>query len=386
MIPTQIWVMPTPMARSRRIDVFDGNDPRALRRMADSIDNALRHTSRRIDENEDEDEVDEDDDTPASEVVGIPAIPPSTDLIGIPEEVYRQINNALQSGHRHLLFYGPPGTGKTTLAMYVAGFLPGPQFKMVTGSADWSSQDIIGGYQPLTGGRLRFFPGVLIQNFDRPFIFDELNRCDIDKVIGPLFTVLSGQSTTLPYLTDPEDENSPRVEISPVGQHEPPRRYAVGPYWRLFATINSIDKASLYQMSYALTRRFAWIYVDVPTDLAGFLHDYFEIPPDPAGDVVLQLARMWRAISDVRAIGPAPILDIIRMIRAHNEDFDFTVRLGGDDAFPYLDGYYTFLLPMLDGIHQSDAKTLADTLIDIFGLGEGIMARSLRKRTEDMAI
>ena len=51
-------------------------------------------------------------------------IPELTDLLGIDPAVYRQINAAIASGKRHLMFYGPPGTGKTTLARHIASVLP----------------------------------------------------------------------------------------------------------------------------------------------------------------------------------------------------------------------------------------------------------------------
>ena len=81
-------------------------------------------------------------------------------------------------------------------------------------------------------------------------VIDELNRCDIDKVLGPLFTVLSGQKTTLPYRIKVDQIDSDFFEIFP--RPNPNARHGVefapGALWRIIATINSIDKASLYQM------------------------------------------------------------------------------------------------------------------------------------------
>jgi hypothetical protein len=193
----------------------------------------------------DEDDDDDDDEiTPPAQL----EIPENTDLLGIDPTVYRQINAALKSGKQHIMLYGPPGTGKTTLARWIAATLTGGKWTLVTGSSDWSSQDIIGGYQPVGDGGVAFIPGVLLRRFDRPLIIDELNRCDIDKVIGPLFTVLSGQQTTLPYRLNIEDKDSPQYVILPESKasakvHE----FAPGAHWRLVATINSIDKAALYQ-------------------------------------------------------------------------------------------------------------------------------------------
>src|SRR5262245_58462263 len=74
-------------------------------------------------------------------------IPPATELIGIDPAIYRQISAVLGAGKRHILFYGPPGTGKTALAQHVANVIHS-SWTMITGSADWTSQDVIGGYQP----------------------------------------------------------------------------------------------------------------------------------------------------------------------------------------------------------------------------------------------
>jgi len=80
-------------------------------------------------------------------------IPESADLIGIDPAVYRQIQAALRAGKQHLMFYGPPGTGKTSLARNIAAVLH-TNWRLITGSADWTSQDVIGGYQPVGDGKI----------------------------------------------------------------------------------------------------------------------------------------------------------------------------------------------------------------------------------------
>ena len=355
----------------RPIDVYDGLNANDQKRILEIIEAAIQRAT-----------------APPDEPEGEPSVVAMEDLIGIDPEVYRQINAALATGHRHLLFYGPPGTGKTTLAQWVAEAIA-DEWRMITGSSDWTSQDIIGGYHPLAGGGLVFMPGILLSHFDKPLIFDELNRCDIDKVIGPLFTVLSGQGTTLPYLSNPADPDSPRIEILPQGQPDPPRAYAPTTNWRLLATINSLDKASLYQMSYALTRRFAWIYIDVPADPSGFIREYLAratgAPSQAAGPV--PLGRLWEAVNKARAVGPAPILDIIRLIRARDEAFNFFQPVGApEQADPYLDGFYVYLLPMLDGIQAEDADRLGAAMVAALNLGESARATRLRTRIGQLAL
>lgn len=316
-------------------------------------------------------------------------IPENPELLGIDPAVYRQINAALKSGKQHLMLYGPPGTGKTSLARWIAGSLPGGQWTLVTGSSDWSSQDIIGGYQPIGGGDVDFVPGILLRAFDQPLIIDELNRCDIDKVIGPLFTVLSGQQTTLPYRTDLSDKDSQPYTILPkpkaaAAEHE----FAPGQAWRLIATINSIDKASLYQMSYALSRRFGWVYVDAPTDLSGFIASYVAridpAAPDPAGQSC-PLADVWAAINAARVIGPAPIIDAINVIGVLAPGASLFGAAGDAMRKAALDAFDMVLLPMLDGIILQDAQNIADAAMAAFQLA-GADADRMTRRLQAIAI
>lgn len=309
-------------------------------------------------------------------------------LLGIDQGVYQQINAALHSGKQHMIFYGPPGTGKTTLARWVAGNLSKSKWMMITGSADWSSQDIIGGYQPIGDGQIKFFPGVLLRNYDRPLIIDELNRCDIDKVIGPLFTVLSGQETTLPYRVDVENPDSEQFTILPEPKAEPLKHeFAPGYAWRMIATINSIDKGSLYQMSYALSRRFGWVYVDVPSDKSGFIREYLkrEYPKSTMPDASCPLGEFWSAINEVREIGPALIIDVIKAIRAINKEANFFAAPTPEMRIAILDAVDMVLLPMLDGIVERDADKLAKKAIETFQL-EGSEKNRITERIKSVAV
>lgn len=356
------------------IKTYDGLSGESMNQLVQDIDDALAQASISF--------VDDGDDEAVSDVEPI-QIEPFDDLIGIDPSVYRQINAALAAGLKHIMLYGPPGTGKTTIAQRVAGTIS-ESWKLVTGSSDWTSQEIVGGYHPLSDGRLMFQPGVLLEHFDKPVIFDELNRCDIDKVIGPLFTVLSGQSTTLPYLTDPSDAESPRVQILPRGIPDPPSQYAPSPSWRLIATINSIDKASLYQMSYALTRRFAWIYVPVPTDASQFVRAFVE---SEDGDGTNSLGKIWEEINKVREIGAAPVIDMIRLIRAENSGFDFVGNITDEvDARLCGDALEVCMLPMLDGILRDQGESLAEAVCSLLNIGGDQFCNRLTMRIMERTV
>ena len=137
-------------------------------------------------------------------------------------------------------------------------------------------------------------------------------------------------------------------------------------------------------MSYALTRRFAWIYLAVPADPAEFIREYlaheFKIPKPPAEQPV-PLGKIWTEVNKVRPLGPAPVLDIIRLIRSMDSNFNFYAEINAPaDAEPYLDGFYIFLLPMLDGILRDQGIKLSDHLLSILKLGNDARAEQLKDR------
>ncbi len=292
---------------------------------------------------------------------------PDTQLVGVDPAVYGQIEAAVNSGKRHIILYGPPGTGKTTLAEFLARELSerdegDGSYLMLTASSAWSTQDLVGGYQPLGHGSIGFIPGALLRNFDKPVIIDELNRCPIDKVLGPMFSILSGQSSVLPCRVDAADPASPFHVVlpekkDPMAAHE----HAPEPAWRLICTLNTYDKTQLGQISYALSRRFAWIKVGAPADPDGFVEEMarrkgFTVPaPIPANPV----GAMWRCVNSAREIGGAPIVDFLKTLRAMDVAADpFAIPTGAASDI-FLSAFRMCVLPLMDGLSPSEAVDLA---------------------------
>lgn len=170
---------------------------------------------------------------------------------------------------KHLLLGGPPGTGKTTLGEALCRAVVGSSYYVTTATADWTTFDTIGGYLPDVNG-MRFEPGVVLRALRTKswLLIDEVNRADIDKAFGPLFTVLSGgeeaacRSSVMPYKT-PDGEP---VTIAWSSDPATDAVYPISPSWRLIGTLNVSDKASLFQLSFAFLRRFAVIDVPLPVE------------------------------------------------------------------------------------------------------------------------
>lgn len=359
------------------IRVYDGRRADELSTFADGIVAGLASPE----ENEEENE---------GLVPGV-EIEPLQDLLGIDQSVYDEVNSAFKTGKRHIILYGPPGTGKTTLAEHIAGGVsPSGAYVLLTASSAWSSQDLIGGYQPMGGGEIAFIPGTLLQNFDRPLIIDELNRCPIDKVLGPLFSVLSGQRSTLPYRVDVKDPKSRFYSVVPSSKLKTADdEFTPTGSWRLIGTLNTVDKSSLGQISYALARRFAWIKVPIPEDLDNFIHTLLQAEhlPFRSGGVGYALTEVWKAINLTREIGGAPIIDFIRTAKVRKIDFDFASSPPIDDLTReiYLSCIRMFFLPLLDGIQQQEAEMLLNVLRDCLALTVD-QSKSLSSDLDDIAL
>lgn len=204
--------------------------------------------------------------------------------------IIEEIVTHLASG-RHILLAGPVGTGKTRLSQLIpdkfwtenCGYFADVR----TATADWTTQDVIGGISPkITDNPIspltyEFENGcvtdTVLANYeeesrktDHPIrhtsihkidkkkkqfngtwlVIDEFNRADIDKALGQLFTALEYGD----------------LKIQDIRLEKTVRTVKIPEDYRIIGTLNTADKHYLFNLSDALKRRFAYVEIPIPSN------------------------------------------------------------------------------------------------------------------------
>lgn len=267
----------------------------------------------------------------------------------IPDTTVYRICASLNSG-KHIILEGTPGTGKTDLAIKFSNsseknrFIDG--YILTTATSDWSTFDTIGGLMQDNDGSLEFHQGIFLEAIseNKWLIIDEINRADIDKAFGPLFTVLAGQNVELPYKINGQTikiKNSDKL----FSQFDSKTStYYIGKNWRIIGTMNIADKDSLFDLSYAFMRRFMFIDVDIPQkeEYVRLISDWTKGLNEYYTENLINLL----GLIEYRKIGPAIFKDMAEYINYRYKLDDSNSKLILSEAIS------SYIIPQLEGLSK----------------------------------
>ncbi len=186
----------------------------------------------------------------------------------------------------------------------------------------------------------------------------------------------------LPYTKDGEEVNLEPANGNAISQ---PHEYRIPESWTLFATLNTYDKTSLYEMSYAFMRRFAFIRVPEPdlteletNELRSLLENYADAwglttADFYVGDTIdplLDVGHVWQAANSAiedRAIGPAVVKDILDYLIE-------TLRLGWEQRL--FQAVISYILPQLEGVPKR--KQVVTNLATVDHIDEHLLDTAAR--------
>lgn len=220
------------------------------------------------------------------------------------DAVLRNIIAGIIKGN--IILQGPPGTGKTTLAKLICDVFD-VSYTEATTNSDWTTYDSIGGLQPTANedgrevieGKNGYVVSSVLKCCDlivqhennggksqgNWLILDELNRCEIDKVFGDLFTALGSDSSEVERVINlwyQKDQNKKMIYI--------PNRF------RIIGAMNNVDKNFVNDISQGLSRRFTFIDILPPEE------KYFMTEAQNAKKIAQK-----RVIEKVETYGTEPI-------------------------------------------------------------------------------
>ena len=269
--------------------------------------------------------------------------------------------SAILNSTKNIIIEGVPGTGKTVLAKDICEYATNEHFcndyLITTATSDWTTYDVIGGLMPDVNGNLNFEEGIFLKAIreNKLLIIDEINRADIDKAFGPLFTVLSGSNVELNYKIDEYNISIDHSDNLESYYDNSSKTYYIGKNFRIMATMNNYDKDSLYDLSYAFMRRFGFVKVDIPcmADYESLIAKW--IDENNIDDKYNEKMKILLKINEYRDIGPAIFKDMISYIEN---------RLKFESNENILEeAIYSFIFPQFEGLSKKKLEAIKELLI-----------------------
>ena len=113
--------------------------------------------------------------------------------------------------------------------------------------------------------------------------------------------------------------------------------------------MNVFDKSLLFEMSFALMRRFA--FIEVPSPSLATFHTLIDNAAGGDGDAA-NIAKNLLVVRQFKDLGPAVFIDLARYLRERRQ---IGAAPNSTAAF---EAFYGYLLPQFEGIDQPSGERL----------------------------
>ncbi|MDB5575310.1 MAG: hypothetical protein JWR80_486 [Bradyrhizobium sp.] len=296
------------------------------------------------------------------------------------ESVRRRLQRAV-ARTKAVALVGLPGTAKSRLWQAVLndavatpsilGLTSPPTYVCYTAEVDWTARTLIGGHYPQQDGQLIFREGYLLQaiRHNQLLWIEEMNRADLDRVLGPVLTFLAGQNVDLGVTSLGGDTSKPMSlgwidePESKVIEEKDQRLYLAGSDWRMIGTYNNVDRGRVFPMGSALLRR--WALVPIPpisaNDLGSLLGKMAISAP-----VAQAITAAYELHLRMLPIGAAPFLDMARYV-GDEAPPAITAVLTSDEQKLLGDAYVIFMGQQLSRLDPERRDEFLISLGAIFG-------------------
>ena len=224
------------------------------------------------------------------------------DEIYMSAEDYRKLKRALIY-HKNIVLCGAPGVGKSYAAKFLAYSIMGRQgadaderIMTIQFHQSYSYEDFIEGLRPTVSGRFDPEKGSFTKfcesakddpENDYFFIIDEINRGNLSRIFGELFTLI-------------EDSKREREYMPLLYSNKP---FTVPKNLYVIGMMNTADR-SLAMLDYALRRRFAFITMKPGFETEQFETYKAELNNSAFDRVIKEIKELNREIENDPALGP----------------------------------------------------------------------------------
>ena len=206
----------------------------------------------------------------------------------------------LMTRKRNVILLGAPGVGKTfaakRLAYSMMGVMDSSRVKTVQFHQSYTYEDFIEGFRPSVSGTGFEIKKGVFYNFckeaendsenDYFFIIDEINRGNLSKIFGELFTLIEA---------DKRGKRKMELLYSSDNFSVPKNIYIIG-------MMNTADR-SLAMIDYALRRRFAFFEMKPAFESEGFREYQYGLENDKFNKLIDCVISLNQRIADDESLG-----------------------------------------------------------------------------------